>query len=106
VDYIKVEILLPLRDNDDKSIDDAKFEAVYDYLNSKYQGVTIRDTPVIGKWIDPSTKIIYKEKNTACWVACEKTETNINDLKNYRLILKEQFGQISIMMYYVNVHTL
>jgi hypothetical protein len=105
--YIKVEILLPLSYNDKRSIEDQKFANTYDDLTNKFGGVTIADKPIIGNWIDPNTRIQYKnEKNTACWVLCKKTKTNIDFLKNLRGRLEKRFEQKSILIYCFNIQML
>jgi hypothetical protein len=66
VSLIKAEILLPLYDNDKRSIEDKKFEDTYDDIKNRFGTVTIADKPLIGYWVDPDTKIHYdNEKNTA-----------------------------------------
>jgi hypothetical protein len=104
---IKAEILLPLYDNDKRSIEDKKFEETYDDLTNQFEGVTIADKPLIGNWIDPTTQIHYDdEKNTACWVLCKKTKTNLYFLRKLKERLEKRFEQKSILIYYVNVYIL
>ena len=104
---IKAEILLPLYDNDKRSIEDKKFADTYDDIKNQFEAVTIADKPLIGYWIDPGTKIHYdNEKNTACWVLCKKTKANIYFFRKLKERLEKRFEQKSILIYYVNVYLL
>jgi hypothetical protein len=83
VAQIKVEILLPLYYNDNRDVEDKKFEKTHDYIKKQFGGLTIGDRPLLGYWIDPNIGINYEnEKNTLYWVLCEKTKNNIQFFKN------------------------
>lgn len=100
---IKAEILLPLYDNDKRSIEDKKFADTYDDIKNRLGTVTIAE--LIGYWIDPDTKIHYdNEKNTACWILCKKTKVNIYFFRKLKERLEKRFEQKSILIYYVNVY--
>jgi hypothetical protein len=80
---IKAEILLPLYDNDKRSIEDKKFEETYNDLTNQFVGVTIADKPLIGNWIDPTTQIHYDdEKNTAFGFYARKPRLTFTSLEN------------------------
>lgn len=102
---IKVEILLPLYYNDNRDVEDKKFEETHDYLKKQFGGLTIGDRPLLGYWIDPNTGINYEnEKNTLYWILCEKTKDNIQFFKKLKEKLQGLFEQESILIYYVNVY--
>ncbi len=105
---IKVEILLPLFYNDGTEIKDQLFADTYKNIMTHFkEGLTRTDIPLMGDWIDPDTGTHYdNERNTACWLLCRKTRSNIDSLQDLKKTLKNRFKQREILMYYVNVYRL
>ncbi|HEX7179383.1 MAG TPA: hypothetical protein VF220_06620 [Nitrososphaeraceae archaeon] len=103
---LRVEILLPLKYNDNTPVEKRKFTETFDDIVIKFGGITIDDSPIMGGWIDPATKRRYEEEMIVYWVMCEDTEENKSMLGNLKLTLIDRFKQIEIVMYYVIIHRL
>lgn len=106
---LKVEILLPLHYNEDpkgkrKKIEGSKYAETYDDLMSKFGGCTIDDSPLLGGWVDPSTRKRISDENTTYWVVCKKTKTNMAFLHGFKRKLKKRFEQKEMMMYYMIIN--
>ncbi|MGC1425737.1 MAG: hypothetical protein WA833_03445 [Nitrosotalea sp.] len=106
---LKVEILLPLRYNEDKKgkrkkIEGEKFATTFDELVVKFKGCTIDNTPLLGDWIDPDTHRRYKDENSTYWIVCKKTKSNMEFFRRLKKKLKVRFQQKDMMMYYVIIN--
>lgn len=103
---LKVEILLPLRYNEDqkgkrKKIEGEKFSKTYEELVAKFGGCTIDNSPLLGGWLDPSTQKQIRDENSTYWVVCKKTKSNIAFFYNLKRKLKDRFEQKDMMIYYI-----
>jgi len=103
---IKAEILIPIYYNDKTSVEDEKLTATYDDIEARFGGCTLDETPLIGGWIDPDTKIHYEDQNITYWVLCDGTDGNIEFFRNLKDTLKKRFKQQEILMYYLYVYRL
>ena len=106
---LKVEILLPLYYNEDRSgkrkkIEGRKYAETFDDLMTKFGGCTIDDSPLLGGWVDPSTQKRIRDENTTYWVVCKKTKKNVEFFHNFKKKLKKKFEQKDMMIYYVIVN--
>ena len=106
---LKVEILLPLRYNEDQNgkrrkIEGDKFSQTYDELVVKFGGCTVDNTPLLGGWIDPKTQKRYSDENSTYWVVCKKTRSNIEFFRRLKPKLKRRFDQRDMMIYYISIN--
>lgn len=107
---IKVEILLPKLYNANESgerkvIEGKKYSDTFNDLMDMFGGCTVDNTPLLGGWVDPTTKERIDDENTTYWIVCENTDKNIVLLREFKEKLKERFQQKDIMMYSIPIDT-
>jgi hypothetical protein len=101
---LKIEILVPIRYNDGREIEDIKFQTTYDKISKKFGARTVGGNSLLGNWVDPETGILYDdERFNPCWVVCENTNSNIEYFRTLKKELEQVFKQESIFIYYIEV---
>jgi hypothetical protein len=110
---IKVEILIPLNYNDNRTIEGKKLGKTYNELFVQFGGVSISDFVVSGMWRktgpnndDEDTKKKYYDKNKTYWVVCDDNYDTYYFFKDYKEKLKERFEQEDMMIIYTYVYYL
>jgi hypothetical protein len=101
--YLKFEVLLPLKYNDKTNIERDKFTQTIDDIVTRFRGITIDDTPVVGAWIDPDTDRLIEDEIVVYWAICKHTKANVDFLNKLKNILKDRFLQKEILMYYMSI---
>jgi hypothetical protein len=93
---IRVEFIIPLRDNDGKLIEISKHKQTKDEITQRFGAGTFL-IPSEGAWTNHNeNNRIHLDINTSLWVLVENTEDNINFFKNYKEILKKRYDQRDI----------
>jgi hypothetical protein len=103
VSYIKVEFLLPFKDNNGNKIKPDKYDITYKELDKRFRGFTVDFTPLLGSWIDDERKN-YRENNFGIYVICKNNKANRTFWRRYKTTLKQRFEQKSTMMYYLRIY--
>jgi len=101
---IRVEILLPLFDNEGNEVDKSKFFYIRKELAAEFKGCTFM-SPTQGMWIDREEEE-YIDANVGFYVLAPNTEKSTNFFKAYKAILKERFNQLDVLMTYYPVEIL
>ena len=106
--HFKVDIQLPLKFNKEEGgdlIPEEYFFETYEELLDLAGGINTNKNPILGSWINPSTKKRYDDKTIVFTTVVEsedrKTITNatkIKELIKYKEKLKERFKQHEIFM--------
>lgn len=100
---LKVEFLLPLKDNKGNEIDVDKYDITYQELEDRFYGYTVDNSPLLGDWKDVDTGLVYIDDNFGVWVLCDDTKEIKDFWINYKEKLKERFEQIEILMYHTKI---
>ena len=106
---IRVEILIPLYYNVDKSgirkeIEYEKFTDTFDELLYHFGGYSANQDIIDGKWVNDETENRIDDKLRKIWIICEDEPANIDFLKLLKERLMERFQQQEILMYYTTVN--
>lgn len=106
---LKVEILLPLRYNEDqkgkrKKIEGEKYSQTFDELVGRFGGCTIDNSPLLGGWLDPATQKQIRDENSTYWVVCKNNKNNIDFFHKLKKRLKIRFNQKDMMIYYILIN--
>ena len=89
---VRIEIIIPLRDNDGKLIEISKHKQTKDEITQRFGAGTFL-IPSEGAWMNHSeNNRIYLDINTSLWVVVDNTDDNIN----YKEILKKRYDQRDI----------
>jgi hypothetical protein len=97
---VRIEIIIPLRDNDGKLIEISKHKQTKDEITQRF-GAGNFMIPSEGAWTNHSENDrIYLDINASVWLLIDNTENNINFFKNYKEILKNRYDQKVI---YINI---
>ena len=101
---IRVEILLPLIDNDGKDIDKSKLLEAGKNLEKEFKGYTLL-SQAQGIWVDEEKKR-YEDVNCGFYVVAPNTPESVKFFKKYKNTLMKKFGQKDILITYYPVETL
>ncbi|MFZ0512624.1 MAG: hypothetical protein WAM14_13530 [Candidatus Nitrosopolaris sp.] len=101
---IRVEILLPLFDNEGNAIDKSKFFETRKELVTEFKACTFLG-PTQGMWIDNEEKE-YNDIHCGFYVMAPNTEKSTNFFKNYKETLKKRFKQLDVLITYYPVEIL
>jgi len=106
--HFKIDIQLPLNFNKEdggEKIPEEFFFDTYEHLLKLAGGISTNNTPIIGSWINPSTKKRYDDKTIVFTILLDSedkmTATNASKVKKvqqYKKILKKKFKQHEIFM--------
>lgn len=101
---IRVEILLPLIDNEGNDIDKSKFIKAGKKLQKEFGGYTLNQAQ--GVWFDEKRKR-HGDVNAGFYVVVPHTDKNIEFFKKYKKTLMKSFSdQKEIFITYYPVETL
>jgi len=109
VSDLKVEILLPLRYNEDrngkrKKIEGEKYSKTFDELVVRFGGCTIDNSPLLGGWLDPVTQKQIRDENSTYWVVCKNNKNNLDFFHKLKRTLKARFKQKDMMIYCIIIN--
>lgn len=90
----RYEMLLPLRYNDGRSIEDEKFYQTREELVAQFDAVAIQPGVVQGTWIHDGIR--YEDDLRRIVVDVDDTPESREFFRNYKPVLRERFQQIEI----------
>lgn len=92
---LKVEITIPLRDNNGIPFEDVEFRKIRKTLIDKFEGLSI-SSEVEGFWVDKG--ITYNDFNKIYMVVMDDIEDNISFITGYKHWLEHQLNQKDIFI--------
>lgn len=97
----RIEVYLPLADNDGSPIEDVKFDSIEDELVDRFGGVTVtqRQFPLKGLW--HSGERVFQDQVIVFTVMDFHTETRIEVLRylgRLKSRLKRKFDQLDVLI--------
>ena len=98
---LRIEVLLPLFDNDGKPIEESKFLETSKELAAKFRGCTAL-TPAEGLWMNKDS-VTSEDVNSGFYVVAPYIEDSINYFESYKDTLKYRFRQEEIFVTYYPV---
>jgi hypothetical protein len=101
---VRVEILLPLFDNDGNIIDKSKLFETRRELVAEFKGCTFLGAPTQGMWIDNEERK-YFDTNCGLYVEAPNREESIDFFRVYKETLKQRFNQLEVLITYYPVET-
>ncbi len=92
--WTRYEILLPLRYNDGRPIEPAKFDQTNLELIERFAATTTDVIPAVGRWRYRGT--VYEDLLLRLIIAVPASEPADEFFQNYKEVLKSRFEQIDI----------
>lgn len=102
----KAEILIPTHYNNGTSIEQEKYNALFNELVKEFGAVSENNSTINGYWINPQDNKAYVDKNKVYWIIVPDTEENRQYFANLKSKLESLFDQESILIYFTPVLSL
>lgn len=100
VEQIRIDITIPLRDNNGVLIKPEEHKKTKDELTQRFGGCTFLTTSE-GAWKDFSdSERLYLDINTSCFVVTSNTAETIEFFRKYKKTLEDRYKQEKIFMVY------
>jgi hypothetical protein len=96
---LKAEILIPTYYNNGTSIEQEKYNALFNDLVKEFGAVSENNSTINGYWINPQDNKAYIDKNKMYWIIVPDTEENRQYFVNLQNKLESLFDQESILIY-------
>jgi len=100
---LKVEILIPTYYNNGTSIEQEKYNALFNELVKEFGALSENNSTLNGYWINPQDNKAYVDKNKEYWIIVPDTEENKQYFVNIQNKLESLFDQESILIYFTPV---
>ena len=100
---LKAEILIPTYYNNGTSIEQEKYNALFNELVKEFGAVSENNSTINGYWINPQDNKAYVDKNKVYWTIVPDTEENRQYFTNLQNKLESLFNQESILIYFTPV---
>ena len=90
----RYEILLPLKHNDGRSVDEDKLNQTRREIVDRFDAVSIYPQSVLGIWMHESVQ--YEDVTVRLFVDVDDTEENRQFFRDFKEVLLQRFEQIEI----------
>jgi hypothetical protein len=104
MNWTRYEILLPLRYNDGRRVEPAKFDQTNLELVEKFSAATADLVPALGSWQYRGT--LYEDLMVRIIVDVQGSFEADNFFRDYKEVLKQRFEQIDIWISSHEIHIL
>ena len=101
---VRYELLLPARYNDRRPVEVEKHLACFKEAMQQFGGATLEPQQLQGSWIFEG--IEYEDSLVRLVVEVPDTPENHTWFEDWRVVLKERFGQLDIRITWYPVHVL
>ena len=98
----RYEVLLPLRYNDGRMVEEARHRLCFDEFAAKFGGATFEPQQLAGRWLFGSEE--YKDSLVRLVIEVEDRPENHAWFANWKETLEERFDQIDIRMTWHPIH--
>lgn len=98
MNYLRIEIIIPFKDNDDNRFGEELHGQTFDELMDHFGGCTYDKNPLIGGWLNPNTGRKFVDENFCFWIICIDNITNTYFLNDFKEELKKRYQLDEILI--------